>query len=368
MDSQAAAKFFRSLGSTWFSLICMGLTMLLVIAGTLAQANMGTFAAQARFFNSFFVSTHVGGFRLPVLPGGLTLAGLWLLSLSSSLITKFGFYRRNFGLLVTHCGIFILILGQLLTQLLAQESMMAIEKGQTGDYSESRRQIELAVTQNLPGEQEQLTSVPGSLLTPLRTIELPNLPFSIYVEQFFQNAQLKPGGAAGPNIIELPPTNDDDEIDNTAALLQIKEGAKIIGRFVVALALSQRQEFSVNGETYHIALRQKRYYLPFSLTLKNFTHEVYPGTDIPKNFASQVHLQNPTTGESRDALIYMNHPLRYAGMTFYQASYGKNDTLSIFQVVKNPAWVTPYLSCAIVTLGLVLQFSLTFFRTRQQSL
>jgi hypothetical protein len=52
----------------------------------------------------------------------------------------------------------------------------------------------------------------------------------------------------------------------------------------------------------------------------------------------------------------MNHPLRYEGRTFYQASFGEGDKLSVLQVVENPAAVTPYLACAIVAAGLVFQF------------
>ncbi len=53
-------------------------------------------------------------------------------------------------------------------------------------------------------------------------------------------------------------------------------------------------------------------------------------------------------------LIYMNQPLRYDGKAFYQASYGKGDTLSILQVVSNPGWLLPYISCALITLGLLI--------------
>jgi len=52
----------------------------------------------------------------------------------------------------------------------------------------------------------------------------------------------------------------------------------------------------------------------------------------------------------------MNHPLRYGGKTFYQASFGKGDALSVLQVVRNPGWLIPYLSCALVALGLALHF------------
>jgi hypothetical protein len=52
----------------------------------------------------------------------------------------------------------------------------------------------------------------------------------------------------------------------------------------------------------------------------------------------------------------MNNPLRYAGETFYQASFDADDHGSVLQVVHNPTWLTPYLSCVLVATGLVIQF------------
>jgi hypothetical protein len=96
--------------------------------------------------------------------------------------------------------------------------------------------------------------------------------------------------------------------------------------------------------------------MPFSLRLLEFKHDKYPGTDIPKNFSSRVRLQRPDTGEDREVLIFMNNPLRYAGETFYQASFDPDDRGSVLQVVHNPGWLTPYLACGLVGVGLLIQF------------
>ena len=72
-----------------------------------------------------------------------------------------------------------------------------------------------------------------------------------------------------------------------------------------------------------IALRPARYYKPYSVTLQKFTHERYAGTEIPKDFSSRVTLIDPERSVNRDVLIYMNHPLRYRGETFYQAGFQK---------------------------------------------
>src|SRR5690606_28088332 len=106
---------------------------------------------------------------------------------------------------------------------------------------------------------------------------------------------------------------------------------------------------------------------PFTLHLLDFTHERYAGTDIPKDFSSRVRLVHPEAGEDREVLIYMNHPLRYGGFTFYQSGFDNDDQTTILQVVKNPSWLLPYVSCLMVTLGLIVQFGLSlivFLRRR----
>ena len=103
----------------------------------------------------------------------------------------------------------------------------------------------------------------------------------------------------------------------------------------------------------------QRAYRPFSLTLLKFNHDVYAGTDIPKNFSSRIRLKTPDGRDDREVLIYMNNPLRYAGLTFYQASFEPgNDKVTILQVVRNPSWQLPYLACTLLALGLLVQFGI----------
>jgi hypothetical protein len=45
-------------------------------------------------------------------------------------------------------------------------------------------------------------------------------------------------------------------------------------------------------------------------------------------------------------------------LTFYQAGFENNDRTTVLQVVRNPSWALPYVACALMTLGLLFQFSL----------
>jgi hypothetical protein len=103
-------------------------------------------------------------------------------------------------------------------------------------------------------------------------------------------------------------------------------------------------------------MRPKRIYQPYSLKLIKFSHDLYPGTDIPKNFSSRIQINPADGGPSREVLIYMNNPLRYAGLTYYQQSFDNNDHTTILEVVRNPSWLAPYIACGAITLGLVIQF------------
>jgi hypothetical protein len=139
-------------------------------------------------------------------------------------------------------------------------------------------------------------------------------------------------------------------------------GAGMAQKIIASLVAPQVIE--VGGKKFTFTLRPARVIHPFSLTLLKATHTVYPGTDIPKDFRSRVRIDNALTGEKREVEISMNHPLRYGGYTFYQyqmdagqmAEQAGRKPSSVLSVVRNPGWLTPYIGCAMVGAGLVVQF------------
>ena len=154
----------------------------------------------------------------------------------------------------------------------------------------------------------------------------------------------------------LPRVTEMDRRDVPSAVVELTTPRGSLGTWLVSEFVDRPQSFTLGDRVYELALRPRRYYTPFSVQLLKFRHDVYPGTDIPKNFSSRVLLQRPETGEKREVLIYMNNPLRYAGETFYQASFDPDNQGTVLQVVRNPGWLTPYLSCVLVGFGLIVQF------------
>ena len=161
-------------------------------------------------------------------------------------------------------------------------------------------------------------------------------------------------------LVPKPPAHGMDDRNFPYAKIEILEKGKSLGVWMLSPWIVP-QEIQAGGQTFRIALRSERYGQPFSLTLLKTTHEVYPGTQIPKNFQSHILLENKEKGEKREVDISMNNPLRYGGLTFYQHQMGRTEVSggkgnSQLQVVRNPSWITPYLGCAIVSLGMVWQF------------
>ena len=124
------------------------------------------------------------------------------------------------------------------------------------------------------------------------------------------------------------------------------------------------QSIEINDRKFTFLMRPMQIRHPFSLTLLKATHTVYPGTDIPKDFRSRVRIDNAQTGERREVEISMNHPLRYGGYTFYQYQMSAGELVeragqtpySVLSVVRNPGWLTPYVGCGMVGVGLIIQF------------
>ena len=176
------------------------------------------------------------------------------------------------------------------------------------------------------------------------------------------------GSGAGAAAIDLPESFEMDKSNVPYVVVELLKDGTSLGTWLLSPAL-RPDEVPLGGQRYRLAYRFVRYYQPFSVTLLKATHEVYPGTvtssnpeGIPKNFQSRVRVTNSETGEQREVDIYMNNPLRYGGLTFYQYQMGQDEAAGVvkgtssLQVVKNPSWVAPYIGCIVVALGMIYQF------------
>lgn len=372
--------FFVSLQLTVGLLI---LSLILVFVATLDQVNLGIWAVQAKYFHSFFVMWQVpnSDVMLPIFPGGYLIGGFLLANLIAAHLYRFQLTWRKTGIQLAHAGLILLLIGELVSGLMQKDSNMRLDTGDTRNYSESFRENELAIIDRTNPAYDEVVAVPEAVLADKGVIAHPKLPFTIRVKEYYPNTSLSmrdPAmGAGGPvassgigarvMMLPAPMTYKQDERNMPGAFLEVVGPAGTLSTWIVSPQIGMPQTFAFDGRTWELALRFKRFYHPFSLTLIKFSHDKYPGTEIPKNFSSRVRVKSEDGKDDREVLIFMNNPLRYGGQTFYQAGFEPNDQVTILQVVRNPGWLLPYVACIMAGLGLVIQFAITlagFIRKR----
>jgi hypothetical protein len=388
-------RALRALASLRLTVVLFVLSIILVFYGTLAQIDGGIWNVVNSYFRCFvawiplqlnlqFAQVFLWfprGWHIPgaiPFPGGYILGGLMLINLLAAHLVRFRLTWKRSGILLIHGGMILLLLGELVTAVWAVEGTMTIDQGSSVNYVYHTRDAELAIVEpNLTGDDgqavDEMTVIPNSLLRPGRTIESDKLPFRVRVLRYLVNSELERAAGAKENpatagagteevAVELKEvsgvsTQQRIEMPSVYVALSDKEGNDL-GTWLFSGWLKS-QPVTVDGRTYQVALRFKRTYKPFSLHLLEFRFDRYPGTDTPKNYSSKVVLTDPERNEDREVLIRMNDPLRYRGDTFYQSSFEKTEKTTHLQVVRNPGWLLPYISCTVLTLGLLIHFSIT---------
>ena len=293
-------------------------------------------------------------------------------------------HGKRTGIILTHVALIILLAGEMVTSQFAVESRMAIEEGQTVNWSADIREAELVVIDpSHSADADKVVAVPKGWLQEGAVIRDPALPFEIKIDEYYRNAGLLgPAQARQRNVpdratagefkgqvvaVEQPGVSgvgsEASQVDMPAAYVTLSAGGKPLGTYLLSVGPDRPQTVEVDGKAYQIALRFRRYYRPFSLHLKDFAFDRYPGTNVPRNYSSDARLIDPSKGVDRDVLIWMNHPLRYGGETFFQSGFNEQtERGTVLQVVKNPGERFPYIACALGAIGLVVHFGITLIR------
>lgn len=380
---QSFVDFFTSLKLTVWLLV---LSMALVFLATLDQRELGVLGIQQKWFHTFIVIHFIKGFPVPVFLGGYTIGSLLFLNLAAAFVYRFKFAWRKCGIWLTHTGLLLLLAGGFLSGLMQEDYQMRMTEGETKNYSESFHRYEVAVVDTTPADHENVTAIPDNMLARARAgkpLDLRDsgaaLPFLVTVRAYYQNAVLtRPD--SDPRLASLPtatdgiglralavpvaPTWRQNESNWPAAYIEISDPQSAAPSlpprtWLLSSQLGAPQTFDHAGRHWRIELRPVRRYTDFSLTLLKVTHDVYPGTDIPKNYASRVLLRAPGDPAGREVLIHMNAPLRHGGLAFYQYQMRAEAGESVLQVVSNPSWRIPYIACALMTIGLLVQFGIS---------
>lgn len=341
----------------------MPFLFVLLVIGTIAQAQMGLYDAHQKYFSAF-----VFWWGWVPFPAGYTIC----LIITGNLLLKFLFFSewswRKAGIILSHLGALVLLIGGLLTALLAQEGFMIIPEGQQTPYIYDYHNRELMIFKDDALEYR----IPFKDLT-----KDADLPLGIKVLETCANCKiekrediaqsfaegLEPYALAQFMALIPTPKNKDDEANLTGLSFKIKGlGEAIDGLYIAFEAMPKPIEFDYNDSNYKIIFGKEQRRLPFEVALNDFIKEDYPGMSMARAYSSDVSVID---GDIEwDALIEMNAPLRYKGYTFYQSSFDQtqNSETTILSVVENKGRIFPYLGTFILAFGLLLHIMITFKR------
>ena len=99
---------------------------IIVVWGTVYQADKGLFQAQQKFFHSWFFLL----FGFIPFPGTVVILWILFINLAASLILKFPFKWVNLGKIYIHVGLMVLLIGGFISSFLAEESVISLREGE----------------------------------------------------------------------------------------------------------------------------------------------------------------------------------------------------------------------------------------------
>jgi ABC-type transport system involved in cytochrome c biogenesis permease subunit len=303
-------------------------------------------------------------------------------------------FKQRAGIVLLHAGVGLMMFSELLVGLSAVESQITAQEGQSKNYSEDTREVELAVVDRSATDTDEVVVVDQRRLKREEIVSDDALPFDVKLVEYIPNSpglrNLKPGEAnpatAGVGLKAIPiaearsvGTDTNQRVDVPAAYVELisKEvDGKSLGTYLLAvnqmstwLETEQRPEVvTVGGKRYEVALRFKRIYRPFWIEVIDARQDNYAGTSMARNFSSDVIIHDAEGRELLKTRIWMNNPLRFEGETYYQSGFHPQGTAGLsvdattLQVVTNKGWMIPYVSCMIVAVGMMHQFSVSLVR------
>jgi len=377
---KALTRTVDFLASYGFACVIFLFMLLLTFLGTIEQTSHGLFEVQRKYFESLFV-VHWAFDWFPVpLPGVYLLLVLFCINLVLGGIIRMRKGKNTFGNLIIHSGMVLLILGGGIKYWFAMDGHMTLAENESSDTFVSYYLWEITVTP-VEGEGELTSYVIDheefAHLGPDRSVTFrhEDLPFNLTISDFKRNSEPMMAGPIIANqvrtvdgfFLQSKPLEKEAEFNVAGAYATVT--GKNSGETEEAILWGMQvypATFAIEGRTWAVDMHKKRYPLPFTITLDKFTHELYPRTQMPKMFMSDV---TKTEGGVDQAIkITMNEPLRHEGYTLYQASWQPADpqrgapVKSTLAVVKDPADRIPLYSCIIITLGLLVHFCLKLSR------
>jgi hypothetical protein len=311
-------------------------------------------------------------------PGGYWVCALLLLNLILGGIIRIRKGWSHAGNLISHFGIIFMLLGGGVAHHFSERGNMAIQQGESSNSAEDYYEYVVEIAEIKDGKADTIRTIRGKDIEDLkdeksRLFRIPELPIDLELAGYLPNTVPVSANERAPDrkqfiadgyyLMQKPKLAKPEEAERYTAGCY----ARIIKRdgtksepFILAGASFHPFAYRLGDRVFTVDMRKRLWTMPFTLQLDKFTAAFHPGTMRASKFVSQVtRIEN---GGEAKVTIQMNEPMRYEGLTFFQASYGPpgagpgDKMYSVFEVVKNPADKWPEYSLWIVAFGMAVTF------------
>ena len=375
-------KIIFKLSSLKITVTCLFLLFLQTFVGTIYQTEYGLYAAQQKIFYSFIT------FFFDYIPFIGTQSVIWVIGINllCGILTKLPLKWDRIGLWLSHGGLVLLLAGSFTTFYWAKESALSLREGEGKNYSSDYHLWELAMTREvkssvsnwikkdhltwdfnkideneiLDGEDFGVVIEIDKKYSHARASRLQNPEMKDYFNPtgigHFQPGTVKRGEELPALLITVKAKKKPYQLMGKT---KDSSGIALWGGEEKAGVIRFKKENKI--EAIHFKLRKKIYPLPIKMELEEFITENHPGTEIASRYESVAYMYDE--GQKQKVRIYMNHPLRVNGMTFFQASFFRDEQKgegTVLAVVQNAAMWIPYISSLAIFFGLLVHFVIVF--------
>ena len=381
-------KIFDVLSGFGLATVTLLLLGLLTLFATLEQVDHGLYPTLNKYFSTDwksiiilpdFDALRINDKLVPIpMPGGYWLCAVLLVNLILGGLIRIRKGWQHYGNLISHFGIIFMLVGAGVTFHFSERGNMAVNEGESSSVAQDYFEYVVEVAEIKDGKPDKIHVIRGKDMIDLegekqRKFRFPQLPFDLELTAYLRNCVPVSANERAPDqhqyiadgyfLMEKPetPKAEAAELYTAGCYARIIErDGKKSAPFILAGASFQPFSYRLGDRVFTIDMHKRLWPMPFTLKLDQFTADFHPGTRMPSKFVSKV--TRIEGGSEAKATIQMNEPMRYEGLTFFQASYGPfgagpgEKMYSVFEIVKNPADQWPKYSLIIVAIGMAVTF------------
>jgi len=313
-------KFFDLIFSMQFAGTLMLIFAAAIGTATFIENNFGTLAAKSLVYDALW-------FECLLLLTAISLVGS---------VFKYKLYeRKRYSVLFFHLSFVVILAGAAITRYAGYEGSMMIREGESSDRIISEKPyIQITVEKN--GNKTDFYD--NYIFTEFKknrfkkSYSIDGQDFSLEFQRYIPNATI---------VMNLSYKGQNEEI-------VILGGKGMIGQPVTT---------TIGDAEFSVSYGSRIIEIPFSVMLRDFILERYPGSQSPSSFASEVTVIDPVNNIEKPYRIFMNNILNYGGFRFFQSSYDKDEKGTILSV-NHDRWGTliTYIGYAILAAGLLFNF------------